>query len=108
MSDNSELSTDVKTVLHGDVLGPEEEIPKKSKEQEEIEALKAKLAHAEWERQAYAAEVSGRAYAQQLNVNQLNMNQWLGGQFGYPQANLYGCMNHYSNGNWRCQNCGRY
>ena len=104
---SNEISVDIKTVLTGEVLGPEEEQPKKSKEQEEIEMLKAKLARAEGEREAYIAqEIRRRSLEAQQYYGQVNMNHQLSGQFWRPQANPFGCMNHF--GPWRCQTCGRY
>jgi hypothetical protein len=111
ISKEKDISVDFKTVLHGEVLGPAEEPPKKSKEQKEIEILKAKLAQKEAEREAYIAEEVRRRNlsVQQYYGNVSSMNQQLGGQFGYSQSNLFGCMHHYTyDGVCRCQNCGRY
>lgn len=95
MSNKKDLSVEVKTVLHGEVLGPDDEgyEPRKNPKEEKVNSFKESI---ERNHQAY----------QQMNRMGNYMSQEFGGYLGSLFGNHH--YGHKSGPLGPCQICGRY
>ncbi len=106
--EKKELSTEVKTVLHGEVLVPEDEscdTKKKSKE-DRVNDFEERMNMSAFfdPRQQYGYD--NNPFAQSQNACREMYNRPLSDIYN-PLLNGH-CMRHSSFGLWPCKNCGKF
>lgn len=110
MSKEKDLSTEVITVLHGEVLGPGDEgyEPRKKGETAQEQGRREHREQRETlEREAYLNQQ--RFYQQMGNGQNFQWSQRMGNQMDYQQASeIFRCIFHSPSWLGPCKACGRY